>query len=204
MPKASCLALVVTILSHIAPFESAIADDVNGQGTLDTDPDRLLSEPHRYAFVAYPLELLTYATINAPQISFELWFDLEYGLALNLQPRAIWYPPAGDRKTHDWAAGGAIGVYWFTSRSLTGPFYGIYGGDVEAPLSTGHGRIFGATATFGYAIGFADGGILSFSFGLGYWHRQGSLNTGVQWPEILSLRIGTGYGWGVGRYRSNP
>ena len=168
--------------------------------SFDTREQRFLGPPHKYAITAYPMELLTYATINAPQVSFEIWFDLHSGFALSLQPRGIWYPPSGGRKTHDFGVGAALGIYWFAHRSLTGPFYGIYGGDVEAYLSTGPGRIFGATATFGYAIGYQSGGILSFSFGIGYWHRQGSLDTGVQWPEILALRIGTGYGWGTGTW----
>ena len=175
-----------------APLGSA--QDVN------SDTERLLTEPKAWAVVVYPVELLTYATINAPQLSAEVWVDCANGFAVNIQPRAIWYPPTKKRATHGAGIGGAIGFHWFPHRSLSGPFYGIYAGNVEAFLSTGRGRIFGATATFGYAIGFDNGGILSFSLDLGYWHRTGSLNTGTQWPDILTFRIGTGLSGGVGSW----
>ncbi len=165
-----------------------------------SDTERLLTDPRAWAVVVHPVELFTYATINAPQLSAEVWVDCANGFAVNIQPRAIWYPPTKERATHGAGIGGAIGFHWFPYRSLSGPFYGIYAGNVEAFLSTGRGRIFGGTATFGYAIGFDNGGILSVSLDLGYWHRTGSLDTGTQWPEILTFRIGTGLSGGVGSW----
>ena len=186
--------LVICCLSSFATPAAYAQHDV------DSAEDRLLSAPKSWAIMAYPLELLTYATTGAPQLSLECWFDISHGFAVNLQPRIIWYPPTDERRTHDWGVGGAVGFYWFSERSLSGPYYGLFAGDVEGFLSTGHGRIYGATATFGYVFGLGDGAVISVGFDIGYWHRSGVLNTGVQWPDIMSFRLGAGYAGGTGAW----
>ena len=133
---------------------------------------------------------------GAPQLAAEVRFDLGAGLAIAVRPMAIWYLPVAPREEHGGGVGAALGLHWYQRRGLSGPFLAIQAGDVEAFVGGGRGRMVGGSAIFGYTISYESGGMISMGLGLGYWHRMGVLDTGVQWPEILSLRLGAGWGFG--------
>lgn len=166
----------------------------------DVDPseDRYLGPERDVTLLAFPLEAALNATSGSPQLALEVRKDLGHGLAIAVRPIGVWYLPNDNHAEHGGGIGVALGIQWYTRRALSGPFVAIQGGDIEAFIAGERGRMFGASAIFGWSINWEGGAVMSVGVGLGYWHREGVLDSGVQWPEILSIRLGTGWGWSAG------
>lgn len=184
-------ALLLSLAAIGAP-SSSVAQTLE----VDSRQDRYLGPGRTIAVLAFPLEAALNASAGAPQLSVEVRIDLGAGWAIGVRPIGVWYLPGARRDVHGGGVGAAIALQWYFERPLAGGFVGLQAGDVEAFIGGERGRLFGATAIFGYAISWDNGAMLSVGLGLGYWHRAGVLDSGVQWPEILSLRLGAG--WGIG------
>lgn len=163
---------------------------------IDSSEDRFLGPARQVALLAFPLEILLNASAGAPQLALEVRIDLADNLALGIRPMLIWYLPSKKDAPHGGGFGGAISVQYYLDRPLSGPYVALQVGEVEAFIGDKRGRMFGGSAIFGWAINWDNGAVMTFGVGLGYWHRFGVLDTGIQWPEILSLRIGAGWGFG--------
>ena len=156
--------------------------------------DRHLGPARSVAVLTFPLETLMTAAFYRPALSVQLRTDLGAKVALTLRVTGIWYAAGGLVDDHAGGFGLALGVQYYTSKPLSGPFFGLEGGDVEIFAGHHHGRSYGGSFTFGYGLAFQDGWYLSFGLGLGYWHREGIIDKGPTFPEIMSLRLGVGWG----------
>ena len=186
---ASIRLLLLVLLCCLLPT-SAVAQEV------DSSEDRHLGPARTSAVLAFPLDTLLTAASGRTRFELEVRVNLAHGLALAVRPIGLWLVPRSPEEGHGGGIGGALALQWFTRRALAGPFVALQGGDVEAFAGGQRGRMFGVSAIFGYVISWENGAMLSLGVGLGYWHRAGVLDTGIQVPEILSLRLGTGWGFG--------
>lgn len=160
----------------------------------DVDADPRLGPERRVAVVAFPLEVLASAAGGRALFGAEVRLGLTPRLAITLKPIAAWL--FGGHSGDGFGAGGAVGLHWYTRRLLSGPFVGVQAGDIEAFRDGRRGRSAGGGVVFGYSVSYADGGIVCVGVGFGYWHRMGVVAGGPNLPEILSLRLDTGWGWG--------
>jgi len=167
---------------------------------VDTSPDRHLGPARDISVLAFPMEALMHATSGSPQLAVEVRVDVGHGVALGVRPIGVWYLPSRDHKVHGGGIGGALTLHWYTRRALSGPYLGLVAGDVEAFLDGERGRIVGASTIFGYALSYDSGALIHVGVGLGYWHKMGVVDNGIQWPELLSFRVATGWGFGTPEY----
>ena len=157
-------------------------------------PDRHLGPARRVALVTFPLETLLTGAFYQPTLTVELRVALGARLALTVSPIGVWYAAGGVASSHGGGTGGRLGLQYYFSRSLSGPFMGLQGGDLEAFVGGRRGRSVGGSFTFGYVLTRKDDFDLSLGLGLGYWHRMGILKQGPAGvPEVLSLQLGIGW-----------
>jgi hypothetical protein len=160
--------------------------------------DRNLGPARDWALVTFPFDLLLTSLAGAPRFEVELRADLGGGIALGVRPMVSWYLPAVEGEAHGGGLGGSLVLAWYLERSLAGPFVAVQGGDLEAWLPDGRGRMAGGSVIFGYGASLQDGVLVNVGLGFGYWPRSGALDVGVQMPEVLSLRLEMGWGWNAG------
>lgn len=157
--------------------------------------DRHLGPARDVQLLVFPLESFLSASAWQPIFAVEVRVHVGAGVALAARPMGVWYAAGTVGEGHGGGVGGALALLWYLDRALAGPYVGVQGGDVEAFVDGERGRTFGGSALFGYARTWRSGALVDVALGLGYWHRTGVLDTGQTWPEVLSLRVGLGWGW---------
>ncbi len=167
-----------------------------GAQEVDSSETRLLGPARDVAVLAFPLDALIHAGAGAPRLAIEVRIALSERLALAVRPIGVWFVPTADREAHGGGGGAAIGVQWFLERPLAGPYVSVQAGDVEVSIDGEGGRFVGGDAVFGYALSWEGGAQLSLGVGFGYWHRMGVVDRGLNFPDVLSLRVGIGWGFG--------
>ena len=156
--------------------------------------DRHLGPAREIAIVTFPLETILTGAFYQPALAIELRVAVGARFVVTVTPLGVWYAAGGVTDVHGGGVGGRIGVQYYTSRSLAGPFFGLQGGDVEAFIGGRRGRSVGGSFTAGYVLTRRDEFDLSVAVGFGYWHRMGVLDTGSAGiPEIMSLQLGIGW-----------
>ena len=158
--------------------------------------DRHLGPARDIVILMFPLDIIVSSIAEKPMLAVEVRKNLGEGWAIGVQPAVVYYAPGS---TLSDAHGGGLGLvlsgHWYEKRALAGGFVTLQVGDIEAFVGDEFGRTVGAAAIFGYALSWDDGAEVSIGLGFGYWHRMGVVGGGFTLPEILSWRLGVGWGW---------
>jgi hypothetical protein len=142
----------------------------------------------------YPIDVLTSSLSMKPMLGAEVRIALPDQWALAVYPVVVWYIEGEEFPAHGFGLGAMVSGMYFFERPLSGGFASIQVGDIEAYVAGESGRTVGAALVCGYAVSYDEGAMISVGLGIGYWYRMGVVGGGMSLPELLSLRLG--FGWG--------